>query len=112
VTDPAPIDFGSGVIGYRNSWAPDRTLNPRWAHLADVAWCGLELDHPDARDPSKRCDSGLLFDLPEMAEVWPDRPRWQVVTWDPLTLSPSILCDPEMGGCGLHGHIREGRWVA
>lgn len=112
MTDPTPIDFGSGVIGYRNSWAPDRTLNPRWAHLADVPWCGLELDHPDARDPSKRCDAGLLFDLPEIAEVWPDSPRWQVVTWEPLTLSPSVLCDPEKGGCGLHGHIREGRWVA
>lgn len=34
-------------------------------------------------------------------------PVWQVESWDPLTLSPSVLCNT----CGLHGFIREGRWV-
>ena len=33
-------------------------------------------------------------------------PVWQVVAWDPLTLSPSVLCRT----CGNHGWIREGRW--
>ena len=32
---------------------------------------------------------------------------WQLVSEDPLTLSPSVLCL----GCKLHGFIREGRWV-
>lgn len=35
---------------------------------------------------------------------------WQVVTADPLTLSPSLHCDPSLGGCGAHGWVREGRW--
>jgi hypothetical protein len=31
---------------------------------------------------------------------------WSVECWEPLTLSPSLLC-----GCGDHGFIREGKWV-
>lgn len=32
---------------------------------------------------------------------------WQVQSWEPLTLSPSLLCRV----CGDHGFIREGKWV-
>lgn len=39
------------------------------------------------------------------------RAMWAVESLDPLTLSPSILCAPDKGGCGEHGFIREGRWV-
>lgn len=31
---------------------------------------------------------------------------WQVESWDPLTLSPSLACTR----CNDHGFIREGRW--
>jgi hypothetical protein len=40
---------------------------------------------------------------------------WDVVSLEPLTLSPSLLCryrwqqGPE---CGDHGFIREGKWVS
>jgi hypothetical protein len=34
-------------------------------------------------------------------------PRWQLVQADPITIMPSVLCRT----CGLHGWIREGRWV-
>lgn len=34
-------------------------------------------------------------------------PRWHLVSGDPLTIEPSILCRT----CGLHGWIRQGRWV-
>lgn len=36
-----------------------------------------------------------------------DRAKWQVVSQDPLTLSPSILRKP----CDLHGWIQNGEWV-
>lgn len=36
-----------------------------------------------------------------------DAPTWEVVSEDPLTLSPSLLC----GQCGHHGFIRNGEWV-
>lgn len=32
---------------------------------------------------------------------------WELISEDPLTLSPSIAC----GQCGHHGFIRDGRWV-
>jgi hypothetical protein len=32
---------------------------------------------------------------------------WDVLSIDPLTLSPSILCR----ACGDHGFIRDGKWV-
>ena len=31
---------------------------------------------------------------------------WRVESWEPLTLSPSLLCKT----CGDHGHIRNGKW--
>lgn len=31
---------------------------------------------------------------------------WTVISEDPLTLSPSILCNT----CGEHGYIEQGRW--
>lgn len=35
-----------------------------------------------------------------------DAPTWDVVSEEPLTLSPSLAC----GMCGHHGFIRGGRW--
>lgn len=32
---------------------------------------------------------------------------WDVISLEPLTLSPSILCR----ACGDHGFIRDGKWV-
>jgi hypothetical protein len=32
---------------------------------------------------------------------------WTVVSTDPITLTPSLLCT----GCGTHGFITDGRWV-
>ncbi len=37
--------------------------------------------------------------------------KWAVVQREPLTLSPSLHCDPALGGCGAHGFIRDGKWV-
>ena len=32
---------------------------------------------------------------------------WQLVSRDPLTISPSVLC----GECKVHGFITDGKWV-
>lgn len=37
--------------------------------------------------------------------TWSD--GWELVSLEPLTLSPSLLCRV----CGHHGFIRDGRWV-
>jgi hypothetical protein len=110
-----PLDFGGGVVGVYTSWDPDLTLNPQYAHLADrlpIERAGLVWRHPIPDRPGQLCESGLLFDIPELRGVHgPARPLWQVEQWDPLTLAPSILCARDKGGCGAHGYIREGLWV-
>lgn len=106
-----PIDFGSGVVGTFTCWEPDRDLNPQYADTPDVDRWGLILTHPDARDPAKRCSSGITFDGPVQARLQPHTPRWTVLGMEPLTLQPSVLCSPSKGGCGLHGYITAGLWV-
>lgn len=44
---------------------------------------------------------GVYFEMPG------DGPRWQLESQDPLTISPSVLCVR----CGLHGFIKDGRWL-
>jgi hypothetical protein len=47
-------------------------------------------------------------DSPDFLSVKPEwADGWNVVSLDPLTLSPSVLCRT----CQLHGFIRDGRWV-
>lgn len=35
---------------------------------------------------------------------------WRVEQAAPLTLAPSLHCDPALGGCGMHGHVIGGQW--
>lgn len=109
-----PIDLGHGHVAHFFAWSPDRELNPRYAHLPDLDPAGLIIGHPpfDMRwidDPDVTCSGTVNFEsTPAHREAWGgSRPEWQVISLDPLTLSPSILCRR----CGDHGFIREGRWI-
>jgi hypothetical protein len=100
------IDIGHGHFIRYFQWAPDRDLNPQYDGIPDVPKCGLQVRHtaPDGTE----CMSGIHFDLPEVKAVFPDdRHRWAVESWEPLTISPSLLCMR----CGDHGFIRDGKWV-
>jgi hypothetical protein len=35
---------------------------------------------------------------------------WTVASPEPLTLHPSLHCDPSTGGCGAHGFVTNGAW--
>ena len=75
-------------------------------HGPDVIVGAIET-HPDARN-GEPCSGSIAFNVPEADAAYPpDRPRWTVECWDPLTLSPSIACR----ACGAHGWVREGKWV-
>ncbi len=51
-----------------------------------------------------RCAGGVsVVPIPDK----PDRPIWTVLSEDPLTLTPSILCDCN----AFHGFITNGLWV-
>lgn len=65
----------------------------------DVAPAGLLERHPCLTDIRH---AGAVPFVP--TGTWP---VWTVESWEPLTLSPSVLCR----ACGLHGWIRGGRWV-
>lgn len=119
--DDRDINLGYGHIGIRYGWHPDRDLNPQYADRPDIGWLGLTIEHPLGPGPchelhratydDKRrhcrhcCTGGVMFDIPG-AEHFPGA-KWQVVSWDPLTISPSVLCMV----CGDHGFIRDGLWV-
>lgn len=108
------LDLGAGHVLRFTRWAPDRSIPEnaeRYADVPDVDPCGAIIDHPDLRDPTVTCGGAILFDLPGIAVVFPDHPCWTVESWDPLTISPSVLCALEKGGCGDHGFVRAGQWV-
>jgi hypothetical protein len=58
-------------------------------------------DHTPVGEP---CAGSITFDLPENADR--PGPRWQLVSLDPLTVEPSLLCS-----CKSHGFIRNGKWI-
>lgn len=84
-------DIGHNVVisYFRNNEAPK---------------AGLLLYHRHA--DGSVCGGSVPFDVPGADRT---RPLWQVQSWEPLTLSPSIA-DPTCSE-HLHGHIINGRWV-
>lgn len=100
-----PIDLGHGHTAEWCGWYPDRELNPHYADLPDVDKWGLSIHH--TTPSGQPCAGFITLDGDVQRRVEPNRPnRWTVENWDPLTLSPSLLCS-----CGDHGFIRDGRWI-
>lgn len=87
-------------------WHPDRDLNPQWAHLPDIDRAGCLIWHKRP-DNGEQCSGAVQFDTPTNRELWPAKACWQVESYEPLTISPSVLCLR----CQDHGFIRAGRWV-
>lgn len=80
--------------------------------IVQGVWVGLWEWHFDLK--GKPCTGIAYFDTPEADELAgrSGAPgRWHVESWEPLTLSPSLFCDPTGRKCASHGFIREGRWV-
>ena len=103
----APIDIGDGHLLYATCWAPDRELNPHLADVPDIPLLGYRIEHPRP-DGTGTCQGHVNLDLPGVRDRVGGQPVWQVVSLDPLTITPSVLCR----ACGDHGFITDGRWVA
>lgn len=105
------LDLGDGVTLRWTSWEPDPALNPWAADLPALGpgeHFGAILSH---RTPDGGyCEGMIQFDTPRtqafVARSTYNKALWQVQSWEPLTISPSVLCS-----CGWHGFIREGKWV-
>ncbi len=103
-----PIDLGHGHVLRIVGWHPDRSIPSnaeRFRGIPDIARAAAIVDHPKP-DGTPCLGACVHFDTEEVRRVFPNNLRWTVESWDPLTLSPSLLCS-----CGDHGFIREGRWV-
>lgn len=104
------LDLGHDHFLRYFRWAPDDLPANRELYgtpLPNVEKAGAGVRHKRA-DNGEWCESAVHFDIPEAILMREDPRRlWQVESWDPLTLSPSLLCRR----CGDHGFIRAGRWV-
>lgn len=116
---PPDLDLGEDHVLWFFGWNPDRELNPQYAELPDVEKAGASVGH--LRPDGTYCEGTVVFDIAPMDQLYPDRARWQVQSFEPLTISPSLLCKAPVYGpdgkpipgreCGDHGFIRSGRWV-
>lgn len=98
-----PLDLGHNHTLRYFGWSPDRDLNPQYAEIADVEKAGAIIEHLTPN--GEPCTGAVTFDVPAMRAVRPNGALWHVVSWEPLTIEPSVLCS-----CGDHGFIRNGQW--
>lgn len=108
------LDLGHGVTLSWTCWKPDRALNAQYVGIPDIERLGAIFDHPNPKTETGRCTGAINFDTPEARRVLSERSLWQVESWDPLTISPSVLCrgrNIDGSECGFHGWIRGGKWV-
>jgi hypothetical protein len=102
------LDLGDGHSMRYFCWSPDRSIPStaeRYKGVPDIPKAGVTVKHltPDG----KPCMGAVNFDVPGAKEIFGgERHVWQVQSWDPLTISPSLLCS-----CGDHGFIHGGKWV-
>lgn len=99
-----PFELGHGHIAEYYSFAPDRELNPQYKDVPDVERYGLLIKH--STPEGNACMGSVIFNSEAAERINPGKDYWEVESWIPLTLSPSILCS-----CGDHGFLREGRWI-
>lgn len=99
-----PLDLGHDHWLTFTMWAPDRELNPRYADLPVVERYGALVEH--IRPDGEPCIGSVTFASLVSGRIEPGRPKWHVTSWEPLTMTPSLLCS-----CGDHGFVRDGRWV-
>lgn len=101
------IDLGDNHAYRFVGWEPDRSIPSnaeRFAGIQDIERFGAQVPHLTPN--GKPCNGFVTFDGEVQRKIHPGAPKWQVHSWEPLTLSPSLLCH-----CGDHGFIRDGKWV-
>lgn len=98
MTDPTPpdnavyLDVDHAMVPA--AWCGDTAGITEWHRKRDGTWC----------------QGWVAFNGSQWALAFKGNPAfqgWDVVQWEPLTLSPSIQCR----ACGSHGHITNGKWV-
>ena len=118
--DEWDLDLGHGHFLRFTSWKPDRELNPQY-EMPDGSYPSVEkfgaiVSH--IRPDGTLCEGAITFNSELAERFWPGRTGWDVQSWEPLTISPSLLCKMPLDGktlsgptCDDHGFIRGGKWV-
>lgn len=96
------IDLGDNHWLTFVGWHSDRRLNPQYKDIPDCDIIGANIRH--LKFDGSECNGFINFDLEVVKQIVPKALRWVVELWNPLTLSPSILC-------GDHGFIKNDKWV-
>lgn len=102
------IDLGGGYYLKFFSWEPDRDIKAnarRYFGIPNVEKIGAHITCPHGNA------GGIMFkqdDPRYSSEVFLSDVWWDLISWEPLHVEPSIqfLSPP----C-CHGFIREGKWV-
>jgi uncharacterized protein DUF6527 len=106
------VDLGSGhsfmFVGCQEGSEGDYTPAPFVLEGHDRI-VGIIENHPSLLT-GESCPGGVMF-CASKHDQKRKRPIWSVQSLDPLTISPSVLCVKDKGGCGMHGFIRDGRWI-
>lgn len=72
----------------------------------DGEWVAIHEWHKE--DGDEHYSAGFIaFTGRTKPEWWAGSPTWEVLSEDPLTLSPSLACQ----NCGHHGFIKGGKWI-
>jgi hypothetical protein len=103
------LDLGDGHWLRWTCWKPDRSIPSnaeRFKDVPDDPRCGAIVTHTTDKTESGWCEGSIMFSGLTRDRSFPNHAAWTVESWEPLTLSPSLLC-----GCGDHGFIRGGKWV-
>lgn len=99
------IDLGDNHSIAFACWSPDRGLNPQYDGLPDVEKYSAIVRH--LKPDGSACVGAITLENEVSRKLEPQgTPMWKVESWEPLTLSPSLLCRE----CGDHGFIRNGKW--
>jgi hypothetical protein len=99
------LDLGHDHAMRWSSWRPDRKLNPQYADVADEPRYGATVRH--LTPTGAECFGAITFPSDAQRRIDPYAATWDVVSLDPPTFTPSLLCN----SCGDHGFITDGRWV-
>ena len=106
------IDIGDNHFISYVCWKPDRNIPSNaelFKDIPDVEKVGATIYH--LNDKGEECRGFIYFDTPEIRKIpgISNGAMWQIISWEPLTISPSLLC--RSPNCSDHGFIREGKWV-
>lgn len=95
----SPADYGvTDAVDIGHGVQLSRQVDDQGRDIGRLVWHDCRHNYGPA---------GITWDTVPGRQDDPGRVGWTVQSWEPLTVTPSVLCLT----CGLHGWIRGGRWV-